>query len=57
MRTCGLVTAGECGSRLNAVGNVYERRNREIDKPRTGADEHQRTCTPRDTGRYFALHS
>jgi hypothetical protein len=27
-----LVTAGECGSRLNAVGNVYERRNREIDK-------------------------
>src|ERR1700681_2424472 len=26
-------------------------------KPRTGADEQQRTCTPRDTGRYFALHS
>jgi hypothetical protein len=26
MRTCGLVTAGECGSRLNAVRNGYEKK-------------------------------
>jgi hypothetical protein len=26
MRTCGLGTAGECGSRLNAVHNVYEKK-------------------------------
>ena len=26
MRTCGLVTAGECGSRLNAVRNVDEKK-------------------------------
>src|SRR5450755_680260 len=26
MRTCGLVTAGECGSRLNAERNVYEKK-------------------------------
>jgi hypothetical protein len=32
MRTCGLVTAGECGSRLNAVRNVYEKKESGIDK-------------------------
>lgn len=26
MRTCGLVTAGECGSRLNALHNFYEKK-------------------------------
>jgi len=37
MRTCGLVTASECGSRLNAVRNVDEKKesgNRQ--SPRTG---------------------
>ena len=36
MRTCGLVTAGECGSRLNAVRNVYEKKesgNRQSHSP------------------------
>ena len=36
MRTCGLVTAGECGSRLNAVRNVYEKKesgNRQSHEP------------------------
>ena len=32
MRTCGLVTAGECGSRLNAVRKRLRKEKREIDK-------------------------
>lgn len=36
MRACGLVTAGGCGSRLNAVRNVYEKKesgNRQSHRP------------------------
>ena len=33
MRTCGLVTAGECGSSLNAGrATLTKRKTREIDK-------------------------
>ncbi len=59
MRICGLVTTGECGSRLNAVRNVDEKRESgKSTKPRDwGSMRQQRTCTPGDTARYFALHS
>jgi hypothetical protein len=32
MRTCGLVTAGKCGSSQNAVRHVDEKKERENDK-------------------------
>ena len=53
MRTCGLVTAGECGSRLNAVRNVYEKKesgNRQSHGPGPMSNkELARRETPEDT--------
>ena len=51
MRTCGLVTAGECGSRLMPCATLTKEGIGKSTKPRTGADELQRTCTPKDTAR------
>src|ERR1700730_18006331 len=53
MRTCGLVTAGECGSRLNAMRNVYEKKesgNRQSHGPGPMSNkELARRETPEDT--------
>ena len=53
MRTCGLVTAGECGSRLNAMRNVYEKKesgNRQSHGPGPMINkELARRETPEDT--------
>jgi len=53
MRTCGSVTAGECGSRLNAVGDVYEKKesgNRQSHGPEPmSIKELARRETPEDT--------
>jgi hypothetical protein len=61
MPACGLVTVGECGSRLNAVRKGDEKKesgNRQSHGARPISNqEHKqpRTCTRSDTAIYFAL--
>jgi hypothetical protein len=51
MRTCGWVSAGDCGSRLNAVRNVDEKQsgNRQDHGPEPLSKELARRKTPQKT--------